>query len=196
MPNHCNNYLILGHKDAREIGRAKLAILNDSFFQEFHPCPQDLIDTISGCFSDDEKQAELEAKSKSNLEKYGYANWYDWNCANWGTKWDAYDIEIVSEYYDGDVSELTVTFDTAWAPPIEFYNELVEQGFEVDAMYNEFGCQFCGMYQDGTEQYVEYATDNMDSIPTDIDNQFGIRETLEEWMAEEEEYEEIEQIEK
>ena len=190
MPNHCNNYLVLGHKDAREIGRAKLAILDDNFFQEFHPCPQDLLDTISGYFSNEEQQKELEEKTKSNREKYGFANWYDWCNANWGTKWDAYDIEIVSEHYEGDTAELTLTFDTAWAPPIEFYNALVEQGFEVYAMYNEFGCAFCGIYENGSDMYVEYSSDTLDRIPTEVDEQFGIRDTLAEWEAYDEEEEE------
>lgn len=193
MPNHCNNYLVLTHKDAREIGRAKLAILEGNLFQEFAPCPQDLIDTISGCFGDDDKQAELEAKSKSNLEKYGYANWYDWCTTNWGTKWDAYDIELVSEHYEGDIAELTLTFDTAWCPPIAFYDELVEQGFEVYAMYNEFGCAFCGIYEHGSDQYVGYDSDTLDNIPTEVDEQFGIRDTLAEWEAYEDEEESTEE---
>jgi hypothetical protein len=184
MPNHCQNYLVLGHKDAREIGRAKLAILEGSFFQEFHPCPQDLLDTTAGYLSGNE-QLELEKKTAANREKYGFANWYDWNCANWGTKWDAYDSEIISEHYDGDIAELTVTFDTAWAPPVDFYNELVDQGFEVDAMYHEFGCAFCGHYTDGTDHYVEYTSDTLDSIPAEVDEQFGITEQLEMWEAEE-----------
>ena len=29
MPNHCQNFLVLSHPDAREIGRAKLAILDN-----------------------------------------------------------------------------------------------------------------------------------------------------------------------
>ena len=189
MPNHCNNYLVLGHKDAREIGRAKLAILDDNFFQEFHPCPQDLLDTTAGYFSNEADQIALEAKTKSNLEKYGFANWYDWNCANWGTKWDAYDIEIVSEHYEGDTAELSLTFDTAWAPPIAFYEKMEELGFSVLGMYNEFGCAFCGVYEDGYDEYVEYNSDTLDRIPTEVNDQFGITDTLAEWEAYDEEEE-------
>ena len=194
MPNHCQNYLVLGHKDAREISRAKLAILEGKFFQEFHPCPQDLLETISGFFSGEEQQRDLEAKTKANLEKYGYANWYDWCNANWGTKWDAYDDEIVAERYDSDIAELSLTFDTAWAPPTKFYDELVNQGFEVDAMYHEFGCQFCGRYTDGTEQYIEYNEDSLHDIPDDIDEQFGITDTLAEWDACDEDDESLEDL--
>jgi hypothetical protein len=180
MPNHCQNYLVLGHKDSREIGRAKLAILEGTLFQEFYPCPQELLDTMSGFYSGEE-QRELEEKYAANLAKYGFNSWYDWCVANWGTKWDAYDVEIISERYDNDVAELTLTFDTAWAPPTKFYDELLEQGFEVEAMYHEFGCQFCGHYTDGTDHYVEYTRETLEDIPEDIDEQFGITETIAEW---------------
>ena len=50
---------------------------------------------------------ELGKKYLSNLAKYGYTNWYDWCRANWGTKWNAYDIEMVDDY--------TIKFDTAWS---------------------------------------------------------------------------------
>jgi len=68
MPNWCNNHLVLGHKDSREIGRAKLAILDNNFFQEFHPCPAELLDTTAGFLGDTDAQRKLEEKTKANLE--------------------------------------------------------------------------------------------------------------------------------
>lgn len=50
-----------------------------------------------------------------NLRKYSYANWYDWSCNKWGTKWNA------SETYS---SNNRFTFDTAWNTPIEWLLEL------------------------------------------------------------------------
>lgn len=50
---------------------------------------------------------ELGKKYLSNLAKYGYTNWYDWRRANWGTKWNAYYIEMIDDY--------TIKFDTAWS---------------------------------------------------------------------------------
>lgn len=44
-----------------------------------------------------------------NTLLYGYPTWYDWNIQNWGTKWPAYNTQIVNN----DV----VTFDTAWNIP-------------------------------------------------------------------------------
>jgi hypothetical protein len=47
----------------------------------------------------------------------GYeAKGYDWECANWGSKWGACHAELV----DDNGSELFYGFDSAWAPPIPF----------------------------------------------------------------------------
>ena len=53
---------------------------------------------------------------------YGTADWYDWSCTNWGTKWNAYDVE----YFVGPIPnatsiingrQVTYTLTTAWAEP-------------------------------------------------------------------------------
>lgn len=46
-------------------------------------------------------------------EEHGHSSWYSWSIANWGTKWNAYSLEIVEE----DEGRLEFTFDTAWSPP-------------------------------------------------------------------------------
>lgn len=38
-----------------------------------------------------------------------YFNWYDWNIANWGTKWGSYDVV--------QVSSTVLQFETAWSAP-------------------------------------------------------------------------------
>lgn len=43
-------------------------------------------------------------------EKYGYDNWYNWQCDHWGTKWNACDTD-----YDEETK--TLKFDTAWSIP-------------------------------------------------------------------------------
>lgn len=43
-----------------------------------------------------------------NVRKHQQLSWYEWNCANWGTKWNAY-----GHSKDGN----TIQFDTAWAHP-------------------------------------------------------------------------------
>ena len=116
---------------------------------------------------------------------------YDWSVANWGTKWDAsvYSYELK----DG---VLVINFDTAWGPPIGFYEKIEQMGYFVDAYYREEGMAFCGHYFDGNDEYYEYGNMTADeieeSIPVEIDEMFGIsqyqrdcEEENEEWDAEE-----------
>lgn len=53
--------------------------------------------------------------------------WYDWNCSNWGCKWDAKDVEVL----DDSPGHWHVAFDTPWAPPTEVYLALTLQHPEV-----------------------------------------------------------------
>jgi hypothetical protein len=55
---------------------------------------------------------ENDVKEFINKRKYGYGTWYDWNVANWGTKWNAYDQCPPHE------------FNTAWSNPTLWLNEL------------------------------------------------------------------------
>lgn len=57
--------------------------------------------------------------------KYGETpyNWYNWNISNWGTKWDACDVEL--SYAPGE-GEAAISFNTAWSPPIEVIVAMVE----------------------------------------------------------------------
>lgn len=82
---------------------------------------------------------------------------YGWAVHHWGTKWDASNMDIQSD----DPADIAISFDTAWGPPIGFYNKMTELGFEVDATYYEEGMQFAGHYssEDGDYSY-EYNFDN------------------------------------
>ena len=69
--------------------------------------------------------------------------WYSWRLQNWGTKWDAYQVEIDdSEMHYG----FEVTFDTAWSPPEEICHAIKEQfdDLSVSWFYDEPGCEFAG----------------------------------------------------
>lgn len=53
------------------------------------------------------------------IKEYGYPSWYEWANANWGTKWNAYTTERVSDS--------VITFQTAWSMPGKVMNALAEQ---------------------------------------------------------------------
>ena len=68
--------------------------------------------------------------------------WYHWNIQNWGTKWDACNVEI--DY--ADESQIEVTFDTAWSPPEPICERLREmfEDIHVSWFYDEPGMEFAG----------------------------------------------------
>jgi hypothetical protein len=118
---------------------------------------------------------------------------YDWCVENWGTKWDAsvYNYELK----DG---VLTINFDTAWGPPIAFYEKIEQMGFFVDAYYREEGMAFCGHYFDGSDEFYEYGNMSADeieeNIPVEIDEMFGISQYQRDCEAEEEDWDAAEAL--
>ena len=111
-------------------------------------------------------------------------DWYEWNIANWGTKWD-----IGSD--NGEVhglnptivdNEATMSFDSAWSPPIGLYKELVLRGFRVVASYFEPGMGYCGIWKDGDDLYTEYGSDK-GLIPVQVWEDYNLAEFFEEEVA-------------
>lgn len=66
-------------------------------------------------------------EARELIAKYGCIGWYDWCIANWGTKWDAYDI--VGPH--GNKTSAFITFDTAWSPPTPVLEALAAQHPEM-----------------------------------------------------------------
>ena len=184
MPNWCNNSVEIYHTDPAMIERVRTAFNGEGLLQEFIPVPQALRDTVSGSMGED-KRAEHEAQQAANVEKYGYANWYDFCVNEWGTKW-----EIGA---DGNPAQdipggLMLGFESAWSPPIQAYEKLFYMGFKIRAMYFEPGMAFAGIYEDGCDEYYEYGGMNSaqiaEELPPELDEAFGISESAAEWEAE------------
>jgi hypothetical protein len=194
MPNWCNNVVELYHEDKEMVARAKDAFKRGEFLNEFIPVPADL-NITAGYLGNTDEQKELEAKQAANQEKHGYSTWYDFCINEWGTKWDVGgDDAILNE---NDAHSITITFDSAWAPPVNAYEKLEELGFQVRAYYYEPGMQFCGIYEGGYDEYYELGSyENADvvaeSIPEVLDEMFYISGNMREWEEENEEDEEEE----
>ena len=173
MPNWCNNGITLRHKDSAMVTRAQEALAAGRLLQEFIPCPQDLIDTVSGFMGEDKREAH-EAQMKRNIELYGYKDWYDWNVANWGTKWDVGGSDFV---IDDVGNELQCYFDSAWTPPIPLFERLTELGYTVNATYYEPGVGFVGRWttEDGDDCYeIEFTAEAIAELPQDLVDEYGI----------------------
>ena len=175
MPNWCSNGITLRHADPAMIQRAAKALQEGTFLQEFIPCPQELTEAV----------ANFET-NEALVAKYGYSSWYDFNIANWGTKWDVNsdNVEIV------DANTVTAGFDSAWAPPTTAYEKLMEQGFEVVAFYYEPGMQYVGKWDNGVDDYIEYggedSTTVREAIGEELDDYFGISESMIEYEEDQE----------
>ena len=176
MPNWCNNGVTLRHADPAMIERAAKALQEGTFLQEFIPCPQELTEAV----------ANFET-NEAMVAKHGYSSWYDFNIANWGTKWDVSsdNVEIA------DTNTVTAGFDSAWSPPVTAYERLMELGFEVEAFYYEPGMQYVGRWVDGDDHCYEYggydSTTVRDYIGEELDDYFAISESMADWEEENQE---------
>lgn len=189
MPNWCSNGVTISHEDPAKIKALAEAMKDGKFCNFVIPVPQELTETIAGSYGDDEKQRALEEQTARNVEKYGVGNWYDFCVSRWGTKWDVGGDGYEAQDIPGG---LMLTFDSAWSPPIDAFATLVDKcGFSIRAMYYEPGMAFAGIWEDGDDDFYEYGGMNSeqiaDTLPEELDEAFGISESVAEWEAENEE---------
>lgn len=93
----------------------------------------------------------------------------------WGTKWDICEPDIL----DNTENSITVRFQTAWSPPLEFYRQIEEnENIKIDALFYESGMCFMGGYKDGYEWEHPWpeTPEDYNQIPPELDEAFGIRE--------------------
>jgi hypothetical protein len=169
--------------------RAKEALDRGEFLNEFIPVPKDLQIT-SGFLGNSDEQKELERKTAENREKYGYGNWYDFCCGEWGTKWDVGGDGQSDIHPDGKM--LHTSFDSAWSPPVNAYEKLVELGFGVEAMYYEGGMGYAGAFSNGADEELNLegmSADEIEQNYPELDEAFCISESMREYEAENEQEE-------
>ena len=179
MPNWCNNSVTLRHTDPTMIARAKDAFVRGEFLNEFVPLPQSLRETVAGSVGEDGRAAH-EAQMEANLAAHGYKDWYDYCVNEWGTKWDVGGDDGIN---DVQPNELTVFFESAWAPPLAAYEKMADLGFEIDAMYEESGMAFCGRWtNEGGDDYYEYGGMSSEQaekeLPQELNEAFSISENI------------------
>jgi len=194
MPNYCNNVVEI--QGPQHI--LKTLVEHRLDFMKIHPYPKALDITAGREGADDSpEQKALVAAEESNLEKYGYKNWYDWCVNNWGTKWNAGgDNDDMQVDYDEDVGNQGIAlfqFDTAWAPPLGVLEKLMETHPElsIECRYHEPGVGFFGVWTDGsdrcyeTEQFPKsndpFWTQHADGRL--LDETFGMVESMQEYEA-------------
>ena len=194
MPNWCNNTLELQHEDPAMIERAKKAFADGKFLEEFIPVPESL-HIVAGRVGDDNdpKQIELEAQEKANIAQHGYATWYDFCVNEWGTKWDVGGDDYNAPQQDSP-NKITMSFDSAWAPPTAAMDKFMDLGFSVRLYYYEPGMCFCGIYDENGDDYYDLSDMNSEAVreelPEVLDEMFCISECMAEYEQENAEEEE------
>ncbi len=190
MPNWCNNTVEINHKDPAKMYALVEAINEGKFCNHVIRVPESL-HIVAGSVGDPVEPKTPEEDTARNLEIHGYGNWYDFCVNRWGTKWDVDAYDKVEYDDQHDKHGITFGFDSAWAPPVGVYEELVEQGFEVRAYYYEPGMAFVGLWDNGADDYYDIGGTNSktvrDVIGDDLDDMFGISESMAEYEDENDE---------
>ena len=173
MPNWCWNNLEVSGDEIQLREFVEKSTINNEDGSEFsfngtHPMPKEFngihtgATTINGvqCKQwreiDGKKIPVTDKEMKAYKDKYGHDNWYDWSINNWGTKWDACEPHI----NHNDIDFFSLTFDTAWSPPIEWIKYIMKDfpDLRFSLEYDEPGCAFGGNLQ---AQYKLIWEDNM-----------------------------------
>ena len=164
MPNWCDNTLKLSHTDKIKV------------------------DQLESELSKKNDKGHSAATLFEHFRPNPSGEWdYGWSLENWGTKWEASIIDW--ERFDDE--NVTVYFETAWGPPIALYDYLTTQDWIIEAFYNEPGMCFAGIYDNGSDDYYEYAELSADEVdeqfPEELNDMYGISDYKREWEEENQE---------
>jgi len=174
MPNWTTNYTSI--KGEEKVINEIAEKFVESGFEGWFPTPEELLDRNSPNDKDPEEMRK----------KYGAPDWYDWNIQNWGTKWNAVDRCIISQYDN----EIALSYLTAWSPPIEFWEKLTELYPDIE-VYMEFIDEgYCFVGDATIRDGVVIELNEFEGINEQINwfiRKMGITDTLEqfEWVLDE-----------
>ncbi len=94
-------------------------------------------DTLEKYQNEEKNILRLGKRQIENVRNYNAINWYEWAVNNWGTKWNSSNLEIQE-------SGRSMTFDTAWDPPIpvlvELSKKIPQAKFAMLYSDEEIGC--------------------------------------------------------
>lgn len=172
MPNWCMNTLSIKSKSPEVLEAIKEFVKSETScfsFQKIRPMPEilhhtehpdkgfwiehpDLPFVVDAANPKDSHEAWQIARGRRPMTPEellslqeaggGVINWYDWKCAYWGTKWDAYSAEI----YDQEEGRICYQFNTAWSPPEPVIKALFDHfpAAKYKLYYEESGMGFKG----------------------------------------------------
>ena len=146
MPNHVTNEIRIICNDEKTYDEFKELVVGEDRefdFDRIIPQPDDINPDLD-----------------HNKKDFGHGlttsttDWYNWRCTNWGTKWNAYEIEID---WDDEYKEcIEINFQTAWSPPEPIYfklNEIFGERIWVNWFCRDESDNFCGYVHN--QQYID-----------------------------------------
>ena len=150
MPNWCYNRItVYGDSDTTDkIKEVEEIFKSKTPFNEIYPMPD--FKTIP---NENGELPVLEQHKNPDgsimWETYNFpdgtndSRWYDWNLANWDTKWDINGSVEVDQY---DSEQVEINFSTAWSPPEAICRKLRDMFPDVGFswFYDEPGMEFAG----------------------------------------------------
>ena len=193
MPNWCENSVTIGHKLKRKLIPLAKECMKDKthLFNLIMPEPEWMTTPndkggLPKLKDIKNKKGDVIMQIKEFPDGTVDDRWYDWRCVNWGTKWEVnefYQDFFPIDYHGANKTnidrsynyELYIGFDSAWAPPLGIYNELVKQGFYISADYMEPGSGYCGEWLNGNDSEYNFDDDNLPE---------QLKERVQHWRAE------------
>ena len=136
MPNWTSNKLeIFGSKE--EVARFVEHVGQNMDFEKIIPPPANMF------------RENLGEEEKRECKKKGIPDWYEWQCENWGTKWNAKQDKPVEVWETPDLMVATYEFDTAWATPEPVIRRIIKDWpeLEVTGGWIDEGYEGCGSFQ-------------------------------------------------
>lgn len=132
MPNWCTNELVITGT-IEEMDKWRIALSNDESIEP----------TL------DFNKIVPEPRWEEDSDE-----WYAWRNQNWGTKWNASEVDTTNE-----PEEIIYGFSTAWGPPIEFLETAAKKfpNLYFNLAFYEEGCCFAGLreFKDGELTNIE-----------------------------------------
>jgi hypothetical protein len=169
MPNWCDNTLTI-EGESEDAKRIINAFKDLDPFDKIHPTPKELYDNDAHSYSSDPTERTRQDARRSELrDKYGYASAYDWHVGEWGTKWD-----VEPYVMESSETSISVSFDSAWSPPIELYKWINRNYPEIKMSwtYEEGGVGFQGegyCYEDTfVDETSDFVYEEEEFIPPDL----------------------------
>ena len=176
MPNHTSNLIEIycwGEKETKLLEQFKKKFLKPNLtidFNQIIPQPENI------------SNEALTDEQIKQLAKRGVPHWYNWNHANWNTKWNAYSQRVIANKYC-----FCLYFQTAWSEP----RPIIELMFKF-AKENGMGLKYISSCEGGFFSNLKHIDEDGEITEEDLKEAWNGINTLFRVI---EEFPEIEDIE-